>query len=521
VLILTRKGIRDYLRTFRKASLDKLAEIANPESSLRHSLYGRNTVSKIGTVGECDPNGAETWSISAYDALLPIYNAVKEHGHKGGLEWLGRVMKFALDIVPWWINAFQIPPGEDARFEPCESRDEMLAQGKKGDTDPRRHFACYGLALLVVKLLHLNLWTKAQAINFLWTLLADQLNSLPRRARFQREYLRYGHTIAGLAGICEAAHELGADGEAIKAAAHHALTNAVAFAYRGEWATRHDRDVMDLRIWTYGGFRFDDYLNRYTPAFPDGHFLYGGQTWYYAICGRALARTWRTAKLIGDKALEGLAITRFFQLTDWMDPLLRTQMPTRPLWNEDATAEGPMFFNSLLMGGTRDGTTRPPYLTVDDARDGKVLSISQWEELAQDQTFVRFAGCEFHEGDEDAYWATTYTDPAGVTHKRGHGNAGRQAPGLPGYDVQNCHAMWGCLIMRALASGNPNLRRLAEIAGVTAVALGNSTDLHQSLSRAMDPEKGMHTGLNAVGQFSRAYCWNWSAMDELALSLQV
>jgi hypothetical protein len=518
-LILTRKGLRDYLSALRKNSLDVLADVGDPEGSLRHSLYGRNTVSKTGTVGECDPAGVETWSISAYDALLPIYEATEKYGHTGSRDWLLRVVKFAMDIVPWWLKAFQIPPGEDARFEPCEDREKMLEQGKKGDTDPRRHFAAYGLALLAVKLLKYGKWTKAEAINFLWTLLTDQLNSLNRRAKFQREYLRYGHTISAFAGIAEAAHELGTDADALKTAAHHALTNSVAFAYRSEWSFKHERDVKDLQIWSYGEMRYSDYHRAWHPAFPDGWYPYGGQTWYYALNGRALSRTWRTAKLLGDKALEALAITRFLQVTDWMDPLLRTQIPTAPLNGFDP--ESPEFFNSLLMGGTKPDVTQAPYLTVDDARDGKVLSIDQFENLAQDQIFTRFAGCEFHEGDDNPYWSSTYKDPGGGTHKRGHGNAGRQTVGLPGYDVHNCHAMWGCLILRGLALANPQLSRLAEIAGTTAVAFANSSDLHRRLSDAMDPSKGLHTGLNAVGSLNRTYCWTWSAMHELALALDV
>lgn len=517
MLILTRDGIRGYLSTLRKKSLDVLAEVGNPEGSLRHSLYGRNTVSRDGTVGECDPNSVETWSISAYDALLPIYHAAEIYEHHGALQWLVRTVKFALDIVPWWIGAFTIPPGEDARFEPCESREAMKEQGKKGDTDPRRHFAAYGLAILAVRLLKFGAWTRAEATNFLWVLFSDQVNSLNRRAKFEREYLRYGHTISAFAGIAEAANELGE--QALENAAHHALINCVAFAYRPEWAFKHDTETRELHIWSYGDMRFSPYHGRYRRAFEDGWFPYGGQSWYYAINGRALARAWRTAKLLKNAPLEAICLTRFLQVTDWMDPILRTEMPTASI--DGTSPEAPPFYNSLLLGGTRPEAVKPPYVTPEDVHAGLVLSIEDWENLGQDERFIRFCGAEFHEGDDDPYWSTTYTAPDGTVHERGHGNTGRKGPGLPGHDVHNCHALWGCLILRALATGSEPLQRLAEIAGTTAVAFAHSSDLSQSIRRAIDPEKGLHTGLNAVGSLNRTYCWTWSSMHELALALNV
>lgn len=522
MLSFTRIGLRDYFLKFERSSLDRLAEVTSLDvryPSLVHSLYGRNSVSKTGRVGECDPEAVETWSISGYDSLGDILDAAIRHDHEAVIRWLKRVATFSLDIVPSWIEKFGMPPGEDARFEPCEDRQRMFDEGEDGDTDIYRgHFSGYGLCRLLISpevresgpgAPWPNVALRAFGLSLLRWLEKDAAKMFSRR----REYLRYGTRLSTLAGLVELFTSIGETDLAT-----HCFESMRAFVnWAFEASNLTEAAGLNGDVWalyTYGDFRWDERTKKFGPAFPYGYFPHGGQSWYYGILCRGLVRAAGVAAGRGEMGFVGVTQNIFGLITKWIDPIARRVAPPVSLGIESDEVG----LNSLLQGGKKDPTA-DPWISDVDVKERRLLRISDLEQLNPDQEFLRWSFVNQHEADPDAYWAAEYTDPVGGTHKRAHGIGSGRAPSLPPLDVTNGYGLPGALWLRGKIRQNDTLVRWAEILTGAFLAFAHTSDLGVKREDAIDEDVGMSPALNSVGMFGRSYHWAWQIGPEVRKEL--
>lgn len=506
-----REALRDYFRRFERSSLDELAKVAGEGTTLEHALYGRNGAAKGSKPGEsCDPEESETWHLTGYDSLAAILDAAIRHGHESALRWIARVCGFALDIVPWWIARFGKPPGEDARFEPCQDRDE-LEDDEDGDTDFERHRGDYGLllALIAPEVRRYGSWTDADVKSLALTLLSDiQAGAIGTVAEKRREFLRYGNRISTLAGICKVFRSIGEP--ELETVAYNLLKSFVYWAFDPANLVRSaiGTDGRPWAIYCYGDMTYSERTKSFRPCFPYGWYAFGDQAWYLGHQTNGLVRAAEVASLRQDKAFFGFLSEVFRIQTRWIDPLERRRAPMF----EDAPPGTPtraMVSNAIIQGGKRDlDQVVGPMVTDRDIKEGTLLRVADYEALKKGETFCRTTFVDYHEGDDDPYWSTVYTDPVGGQHRRTHGSRDR-GPSLPPTDLSNPYACVDAILFRGLSLGNQTIVRHAEIKLGELLAFCNVFDKIVDVGRALDPDKGMHPGLNRVGRFARDYHWAW------------
>lgn len=485
--MFTREMIANYMWKKEKALLDELASVVQAPA-FANSLYGRNGRDPSVAFGECDESA--TWSLCGYGSDQALVDMALRHNHNDVLVWLKKKAKFAVSIVPWWLQKFGKPCGEDAWLEPCHPRGSLSSK-QHGDTDIQRHWDSFGLHQASMLAVEDGDITKIEAVElafslFNWTQ-AGAFAALENR----REYLRYGNRINSLCGMYDVLDKYAND-----SLVDLVWTSLKSFVY---WAYAPINSTNDgpWPMYSYGQFKYDENKLEWVPAFRYGWWPYGGQAWYHGHNLIGLFHVAERAAWRGDIEFLKFVISVIDTQTRWLDVAKRHLAPVA------FADDGVEFSNALIQGGL-PGKATDPYLTKEHMQFA--LTPEDFKALRPADEFYRFTFVNHHEADTNAYHSTTITDPVGQQHDRTHYRYKYGYTGRPNLDLTNsygcCEGVWA----RALLYPTPERVDWAYIVPMTLMAYGNRSDVKVRVDSFMSPLMGA-SGCNLIGGFNRPYHW--------------
>jgi hypothetical protein len=495
---MTRDEIKAYLLDWERGTLNTIETWAERVSTYA-CFYGRNT--PRGPVGACDPQKVETWSPSGYGSTAAILDMAIRHDREKVLAWVARNVRLAMDLVPWWVDTFGKPPGENTRIPgQCgDTKESIVALGQHADDDVLRHWNSYGLltASIHPRLIALGLWNSIDARRFAATLFQWVQAQKAHIIEHPREYIRYGNSLDGLCGMVEVFRACGATG--LEAEAYETLKTFFRYVFAPQNAVYVANASGDIwKDYNYGHMvvRGDAC---YEP-FNYGWYPFGMQAWYR---GHLLVAMIHAAKLAAERA-DVTFIRQIIAVADaytrWMDPTRRTDAPLAPL-DEIGVR---WFHNSILQGGFVDPTEKRLLSGHDDT------TLEAWESVDESAPFCRYAWHDTGVGgwkSDGGYWETNYVDPLGVSHQRKHNSGGARLyePGIPGLETANGYECVDGLFARALIFNDKTLGNFARIVLFQHIAFANRSDTVVRLDERL--RSGIVEGANLVGKPARAFHW--------------
>ena len=488
--LFTREAIADWMWRKERALLDELAEITQLPA-FKNSLYGRNGRARGTEFGQCDDSA--TWSITGYGSDQAIVDMCERHMHLGAFEWLMRKVKYAADIVPWWIERFGKPPGEDAWLEPCHDRTTLVA-ANHGDTDIQRHWDSFGLHRAGLLGMKYGFVEEKHVVGLATSLLTWLKSGISKTTQTEREYIRYGNRINSLCGIWEALNRPGYLSLARDAWA--TLKALVYYAYDPKNILHVKNDEgEDWPIYSYGGFRKDG--ETWKPAFPYGWWPHGNQAWYVGHNLIGLWHAWERAVWQGDHEFAAFVAGVVDKQTKWLDVKERDESPA-------ARADDEKPFSNSLMQGLLTNKAPDPFLTF--ASHVCQHTPSTLRNLDPSDKFYRATFINHHEADDKAYHSKTIKDPDGVEHDRTAFRYKAGYTGRPNLDIINAYGCTEGLFMRAMLYPTEERIDWAYIVPMTMMGWGHVSDTLVRVDKMIDPDDGVR-GYNLIGGFNRPYHW--------------
>lgn len=490
--IFDRAEIADWMWKKERAVLDEIAEIAE-YPAFRNSLYGRNGKDPSVEFGQCD--GSATWNLCGYGSDQAIVDMTERHQHLGVFRWLMRKVRYAASIVPWWIDTFGKPPGEDAWHEPCHDRTTLVKENH-GDTDILRHWDSFGLHQAGLLGLRFGVAKEEDVTSLAKCLLDWLLGGAEKTTQTQREYIRYGNRINSLCGIWDVLNRPGTLAHA--KTAWHTLKALVYYAYDPANLTHVQNDEgEDWPIYSYGQFMYDEHQQRWKPAFPYGWWPYGNQSWYVGHNLIGLFHAAERAAWQGDHEFLAFVVRVLDIQTKWLDVVDRHMAPL-------AHANDGISFSNSLIHGCIHKLANDPYLTAQNLHiDHGINSLRM---LGPDDEFFRFTFINHHEADANAYHSTIIKDPDGVEHDRTAFRYEEGYTGRPNLDLNNSYGCTEGQFIRALLHPSEERTDWSYIVPMSMMGWGNRSDCLVRVRDVMDPDDGVR-GYNLIGGHTRA--WHW------------
>jgi len=490
--MFTREMIADWMWKREKALLDELAEVVQ-YPAFTNSLYGRNGKGRNTEFGQCDDSA--TWNLCGYGSDQAILDMAEKHEHAPVMAWLFRKIKYATSIVPWWLSRFGKPCGEDSWHEPCHDRNS-LTDKDHGDTDIQRHWDSFGLHQISIRATDAGVISKVEACDLALSLLGWIQAGAIQTTKSPREYLRYGNRINSLCGIYDVLNKYG--GKTLSDVVWNLLKGFVYWAYSAENKLTVPNADGDLwSIYSYGGFKYDNYRKEWTPAFRYGWWPYGNQSWYVGHNIIGLFHTAERASWRGDFEFMRFVLSVLDSQTKWLDVTERWKAP------EVYADDGELFHNSLVQGGLSESAA-DPFLTANHIPSA--LNPNEFKSLGPSDEFYRFIFVNHHEADLEAYHSTTIADPSGAFHDRTAYRYKEGYTGRPNLDLCNSYGCCDGVLIRALLYPTSDRIDWAYIVPITMMGYGNRSDCKVRVDNLIEPSDGVR-GYNLIGGFNRPYHW--------------
>ena len=503
---MNRTELKKYFTDWERGTLDTIEAWAS-RSSTSSCFYGRNVPRS--QAGICDPQKVETWHITGYSSTRPQLEMALRHNRTEILKWHARNVKLALEVIPWWIETWGKPPGEDARlFGICgETRESIIAAGNHGDSDIKRHFNANGLLCAMISegvRVHGN-WTDTEI-----QLVADKLTEWiwGRRASVfenPREYLRYGNDIDTLNALVTVYGYLNQHQKATSVYETLKAFIRVIFSAKNQ-TTFYNMNGIKWHDFNYGDM-VERHGNFYEP-FSYGFYPYGMQAWYRGHLLGALIHAAHHAIKRNDTVFFVEIVNTVDILTRWFDPTRRIDAPIAPEVSDGSI----QFHNCVLQGGFVD-----PSRTI--LRVGEQdTTLTDWESVTEQAKFRRYAWHDTGVGGwmaDGGYWETDYVDPGGTIHVRKHnsGGANLYVPQLPGLETANGYECVDGLFARAAIFSDQNLMDFARIVLFQHIGYCNRSDTVVSIGDRL--KNGIIEGASLVGKPGRPFHWALECGSEI------